>query len=292
MTRNPDGERFEAGKRPPPSLAVGIKSIVEWLLGSMGYMLVRKGKYQLIPMKETSPGGVERPKIVTCKLVSVEAQFIVRDERDVIQRVHGSGQFYESEEIRLMHGHFKGGVFVDVGSNVGNHAVYFAKLPSCTEVLAFEPSLKTRQTLRLNLALNNLDAKVRALPFALGDHEHETTLYKPIINNGGATLICDRYSSTIDFPVDEEIVTVKVGDSLIDVRNISLIKIDTEGTELGVIKGLQRTISDQQPAIFVECVDETAKEVADMLLRVGYRNVATTTPHAGMANYLYMPARR
>jgi hypothetical protein len=85
---------------------------------------------------------------------------------------------------------------------------------------------------------------------------------------------------------------VKVGDSLIDVSNISLIKIDTEGTELGVIKGLQRTISDQQPAIFVECVDETAKEVTDMLLRVGYRNVATTTPHAGMANYLYMPARR
>jgi Met-10+ like-protein len=50
------------------------------------------------------------------------------------------GVFYEREELEIIATHFKGGTFVDIGANVGNHSIFAAKFLGASKVIAFEPN--------------------------------------------------------------------------------------------------------------------------------------------------------
>jgi hypothetical protein len=53
---------------------------------------------------------------------------IVRNRRDLVQAHHFSGEFYEAEELQIIQKYFKaGGIFVNIGANVGNHTVFAQK---------------------------------------------------------------------------------------------------------------------------------------------------------------------
>jgi hypothetical protein len=48
-------------------------------------------------------------------------RFFVRNRRDLVQAHHFNGEFYEAEELQIIQKYFKdGGVFVDIGANVGS----------------------------------------------------------------------------------------------------------------------------------------------------------------------------
>ena len=56
-------------------------------------------------------------------------RFAIHDPDDLIQAVHAAGRFYEMEELELIRGVFpRGGTFLDIGANVGNHENGGAKL--------------------------------------------------------------------------------------------------------------------------------------------------------------------
>ena len=50
--------------------------------------------------------------------------FVVQNPNDLIQREHLYGQFYEREELEVIKSIYGGGVFVAIGANVSNHAVF------------------------------------------------------------------------------------------------------------------------------------------------------------------------
>ncbi|MCP9440071.1 MAG: FkbM family methyltransferase [Nitrospira sp.] len=137
----------------------------------------------------------------------------------------------------------EGGVFVDVGANVG----YFTKVASelvgtSGKVLAFEPMPAALRLLRMNTA--GL-ANVTVFPLALSDTSGTATFY---VRKKG-----DTSSLSPDSEASPVSVTVSTLDErLVDQPRIDLIKIDVEGSELDVLRGGQTILRRYRPIIYFE----------------------------------------
>lgn len=174
-------------------------------------------------------------------------RFFVSNLGDTVQNRHFNGGFYEAEELSIIEAHLKpGGVFLDLGANVGNHAVFVAKFCRPGTVILIEPNPEALRHLRANLLLNRLDLDVSHLGLGLSDlAESADVAWQP--NNLGGARMTARAGGAI------QLVT---GDSLLADRCIDFMKIDIEGHEIKALNGLERTIAASRPKIFVEVDDE------------------------------------
>ena len=57
---------------------------------------------------------------------------------------------------------------IDIGSYLGNHAIYFSKIICCERLFCFEPTPYSYSVLLDNLKLNNVDNYI-SFPFAISD---------------------------------------------------------------------------------------------------------------------------
>jgi FkbM family methyltransferase len=156
-----------------------------------------------------------------------------------------------------------GGLFVDVGANVGTYTIWAAELGA--EVIALEPADDTFSLLEENIALNGY--QVSAVRAAAGDH----------CGSAGFTLGLDAGNSlSSDGPVVTELVTV---DSLIGDRHVTGMKVDVEGFEIDVLRGAARALADRRIGLIqIEwnemstfAVGADRRPVAELLADHGYR---------------------
>jgi FkbM family methyltransferase len=209
----------------------------------------------------------------------------VRTETGVWIRVHIStrsgwlyfGRAYEPATTQFIVGHLKqGSVFVDVGANLG----YFSMLAAQRvgpegRVLAFEPAPEAFGMLTSAVSRNRF-TNVQPFKVALGDQDCEVELF---LSNDPAN---DGLSSITPFIEHiksgalsaEHIVRVAAHrfDSLYvdpQFERIDLIKIDVEGAELGVLRGMENTFERfAPPKIIIET--HLRGEVTDWLTARGY----------------------
>ncbi len=123
-----------------------------------------------------------------------------------------------------------GGLFIDVGANVGTYTIWAAELGA--EVIALEPADDTFALLRENIELNGY--QVTAVRAAAGDH------------CGTARFTAGRDAgNSLDpaGPVEARLVTV---DSLIGDRYVTGMKVDVEGFEIDVLRGCERALADRR----------------------------------------------
>src|SRR3546814_4067760 len=80
-----------------------------------------------------------------------------------------AGHFYEHKLLGYITRMCRSGVFLDVGENCGQHAVYFALFCPSTLVYCVEPLPDHVNLIRRNIADNHLQSKVRVLPMAAGE---------------------------------------------------------------------------------------------------------------------------
>jgi FkbM family methyltransferase len=166
-----------------------------------------------------------------------------------------------------------GDTFVDVGANIGYFSLVAARAVGATgEVLAFEPSPEVRRALADNLRLNGI-TNVVVKEEALGPSHGEVTFFTgPARDTGLGSLRRMDEGSTIrvsQIPFDE----VAAG-----VDRITMVKIDVEGGESGVLEGMIRTLAARHPDIIVEVTDaflrplgSSARELLALLRSHGYR---------------------
>ncbi len=143
--------------------------------------------------------------------------------------------------------------FVDVGANIGNHALKIGR--NFGKVICVEPALPNYQLLKLNCAC----AKYVHLRFALHSEEGEGLLLIDKTNKGGSKVIsfnakgssCERLEADADNYTQE--VKLTTLDRLLDGEDkVDLIKLDVEGSELSVLMGGLLTLSKFKPAILFE----------------------------------------
>jgi FkbM family methyltransferase len=222
--------------------------------------------------------GLLRGGIKRFNVEGTEFRFFFNEELDGIQRFHRRGTIYEAEELTLIAENYKGGVFVDVGANIGNHSIYAAKLLHAPKVVAFEPVALSADLFEINVALNGCGDRVVLHRVGLSDQPCRAS---PVIiqHNLGGTRLAQG-----DGPI--EIVR---GDDILESEAVSFIKIDTEGYELKVLAGLKQVIAKCQPTLFVEVENAQITAFRDFCDASGYRISGERRRYEGCTNFLAQP---
>ncbi len=205
-------------------------------------------------------------------------RFFVTNPNDSVMKYHHDGGFYEREELAIIARYCAGGTLVDVGANVGNHAVYLSKFTSASRIVAFEPNPEAIDILRVNLLLNecrNVDTQF--LGVALGAREGRLRSSTPDADNLGNTMFFeDASGATLMLP----------GDALLLDQPIEFIKLDVEGMEMEILAGLSQTIRRWRPTMFVEVWESGADVFAAWCRAESYRVVETYQRYDAITNYL------
>ena len=158
---------------------------------------------------------------------------------------------YEDEigkliKISLNHGD----TALDIGANIGLQSLRMSRSVSSTgKVYAFEPIEYLQQKFKKNIGLNKA-SNVELLPFALSDNASETDfkIDKGAWNQGTFSLMNNAGT-------DSQRVLIKVGDDMPEIQaltQLALIKIDVEGFENQVLKGLKKTLNRHKPRLIFE----------------------------------------
>lgn len=164
---------------------------------------------------------------------------------DPVQRQNRNGLFYEEEELALIKSHLKkGATVVDIGANVGNHSLFMAAFCAPEKIIPFEPNPLAYKLLLANIVMNGFHGlfDLSHIGVALSDETADGFAMSDQIRNlGGARLEPDAGT----------IRTVKGDDVLAEVTP-DFIKIDVEGMEMAVLRGLDRCIRRCAPLILLE----------------------------------------
>ena len=141
-------------------------------------------------------------------------------------------------------------IFMDIGANVGHHSIFLSKFAS--QVLAFEPYPKVNMQFKQQIAHNNI-SNIQIFENGLSDRRETLNYYAPTGNNEGIGSFDESSISKGNTSYGK--LELQEGDQVIESdswKNIKLIKIDVEGFEKKVIKGLSRTIEEERPVIVCE----------------------------------------
>ncbi len=225
----------------------------------------------------------QKRRVIQFAYRSIPISFIVVDPNDLIQEVHSKGEFYEAAQLADIAPYFlTGGVFVDIGANTGQHSIYFAKVLGASKIILFEPIKQTCQILRENIRLNGLDSigDLSHLGIGLGDKPSRATFSVGLSNLGAATLHEQPTGS----------IETKTGDSVLEKEpRIDFIKIDTEGFEIKVLAGLEKTIRKHRPTIYIEVDWQNQVEFKSFLQLANYRVEKQHKNYEPNENFLILP---
>ncbi|MEL6388065.1 MAG: FkbM family methyltransferase [Pseudomonadota bacterium] len=162
-------------------------------------------------------------------------------------------------ELAAVRQHLRpGSVIVDVGAHVGVFSRRFAALaPDCT-VVAFEPQSLPRAVFSMVGFFRN-KRNILVMPLALGADAGLIELSIPIKRKGAVGIGLAHVGDDADlkdrFDVRKELVAIARLDDVLarmDLGPVSLIKIDVEGGELGVLRGATQTLETHGPAVLCE----------------------------------------
>lgn len=210
-------------------------------------------------------------------------RWIIDNPDDAIQKHHKEGKFFEMEDLLFISQYINDGdVILDVGANVGNHAIYFNKNTNASKIIVIEPVEKIYKILLANVALNyahNID--LNYIGFALG---HTDTVGFPFMiygkDNLGATQLSPvsiHDNDVVTFPP----VNIFRGDKFFSNEKIDFIKIDVESMELLVLDGLKETILKNRPKIYIEVAKKNVYDFNNWLEKNSYHSIKEIIdPHA------------
>lgn len=174
--------------------------------------------------------------------------------------------FYESEVLEALRASLRpGSVLWDIGSNFGLHAATLARLVPAATVVAFEPNPAEHARLLLHRAWNAPHLTTSSL--ALSDSSGILPLHLGPDGNSGMTTLAPWSQATYSGTV---LVATAAGDELI-ARGIvpapTVIKLDVEGHEPAVLRGLATALASPRCELVVFEDGTAADTPAKQLLR-------------------------
>lgn len=169
----------------------------------------------------------------------------------------------------------KGKIVLDIGANIGNHSIFFAKYLNPKKVYAFEPVHPTYEILERNISINGLFDTIEPINCAIGNRHINGTCDKFDLHNIGGTSVSEKEDGEFGIiTLDEK-----------NFENISFIKIDVEGFEEKVLEGGLKTIERCHPILMIEIWEESGnfEKIYDILVKkMGYHMYAYDE-----ANYIF-----
>lgn len=134
----------------------------------------------------------------------------------------------------VLHAIVAGDVFVDVGTNAGSYILLACGVKEA-DGYCFEPVPSTYQRLTNNIKLNELSSRVKAFNVGVADKEGELLFTTGFDTTNHVVARGETEDNTIR-------VKVLPLDTMLEKVNPSIIKIDVEGLETLVLRGMRRTL--------------------------------------------------
>ena len=150
-----------------------------------------------------------------------------------------------------------GDVCCDIGANLGFFSILLGRLAGPSgSVYAFEPVPTNASTIERNARLNRMrNIVVMEVALSGTDGEDELLLARHV---GGAVL---RSAGTPPDLVGSAVVQTAALDTLLERQRVAppdIVKIDVEGAEMEVLRGMDRTLRLRSPTIVLELDDATS----------------------------------
>lgn len=256
------------------ALAVGLRCLS--VAGVHGTSLATRTSEML-----TRPTDVR----VTSKIRGIQYDLDLRDD---LQRTLYLTGWYEREMFqRVLKQLRRGDVLIDVGANIGVHAVPFAHALSKLggHVYAFEPAPDCAGHLRQSAASAGL-SNVEVIEVGLGRDERAVALRK---REGFDTSNVGSRTTYGTGKLDFEIRVIRF-DGWAAERNLSkvdIVKMDIEGGEVDALSGMALTLESKRPRLLVVEVRDDNLELAglggnaihDQLSACGYSETSRVGPN-------------
>ena len=171
-------------------------------------------------------------------------------------------------ELQLLPALARGGVFLDVGANVGTWCGRAARM--FAEVHAFEPLASLAAALR-----RAVPANVTVHELALSDRDGRGRFAVPIYRGQALTTRASLERDANEGTDGEAIYEVMLArlDGLA-LHDVDVIKIDVEGHEAAVVAGARQTIERERPTLIVEIEERhhpgRSEQTIEELVSQGY----------------------
>lgn len=166
-----------------------------------------------------------------------------------IQEILGSGCYN--------HFDLKGMNVLDVGAQVGIFTI-LAHSQKAKRIYSFEPELKNYILLNENVCdFEN----VITFRCALSDCITMSTLYLEGTAAGNNTLRNGEY----DNPGEQRVITITLDSILESLEKIDLIKIDTEGSEIPILRGASGLIARDHPKFIIAAEHPRGKQDKEVI---------------------------
>ena len=192
------------------------------------------------------------------------------DIRESIERKTYFIKEYEKKRMDQLHNYsleINSEILIDIGANIGFYSILSSN--KYEQIYSYEPNKRNFQILKKNIDTNNLK-NIKIFNFGLGENEEVLT---------GNSNTKGELFQTSGFAVSKnnkkgERVLIKKGDDVLQFKNSTLtIKIDVEGFELFVLKGLKNTLVKNQTILQVEIWEKNNDEVHDFLNSLNYKKL-------------------
>lgn len=178
-----------------------------------------------------------------------------------IGKILHRGLWYEQEMLSYISTLGVTGSYIDIGANIGNHSVFFARNTAADRVFSFEPISSALDLLREFVDSNMLYEKITIVPYATSDFNGEVDVY----NLPGDPPVKCRCCKV------DDVISGKVG----------LMKLDIEGAEPYALRGAARILAEHKPVLFVEAHDEKVmEEIMAVIEPIGYKPTGKVWNHS------------
>lgn len=164
-------------------------------------------------------------------------------------------------------------ICLDVGGNIGTHAIAMSRIAANGKVYTFEPQSLIFSILQNNLILNGCN-NASAFRFAITDTSSKVMTMQPFsfsherINNGAIRLDKDGHSG--------DLTLTRTLDSFA-FPQVDFMKMDIQGSEVDALNGAGKTIGDSRPIMFIEieqqhlkALGSSAQQLIEKILSLGY----------------------
>lgn len=175
--------------------------------------------------------------------------------------------------------------FIDIGANIGCFTLFFSRHPKIQRIYAFEPDPGNHAQLVSNIWLNDQQQRIRPFEMALSQESGMAVLYRPrsrqndeFLKYNMGTSGLDRYPRRHDDSEKIEVTKQRLDDVLKLSGSTIAVKIDVEGHELSVLKGMQDLLRNNNCGLMMEVWSqnqENARAVAELLGGLGYARINT-----------------
>jgi len=194
-----------------------------------------------------------------------------------------NSQMYEGETFDFILKNLrKGDTFLDIGAHIGFFSIVSSKIVGDSgKVYSFEMNNFNYSHLLAHIRLNNAK-NIIPHNWAISDKSGVIEFFNNIDNDGGHSLWdCGKHEFNIKSKENPNSIisySIAIDDYFDSNRKVNFMKIDTEGAEVLVLKGMQNLLKRDKPIVVAEVNEFGLKEMGfsytdlrKIMSDIGYR---------------------